>query len=187
MYNYYTKDDNNIEIIKDSQIFVSTTIDKLDKKRPCLMDFIIYSNKNNSTNQVNKILYFDMPNNFLYEKCKFKFIYIILTFSRDEEYTLELFDENENYFIKNNKLNKYLFCYLIRNRFGVIKNEDNVNYKLRIMDQDVNFIDLNEKQEILLDVDSYSILKIETNDKKDCKKDNNDNLPITLVEDYVYT
>jgi hypothetical protein len=91
------------------------------------------------------------------QKCKFKFVSLTVGFSENEQYNLKLFTEKENYFIVNNRLNKYLFCYLIRKQFGIIKDETTVCYTLEILDQDVNNISLAEKDEIVLELEKYTI------------------------------
>jgi len=155
---FFNPDVGNVEIIKDSQVFAYTTVEKLkDLFYPAeLMDFIIYSDKQKS-GQVNKIVCYNKPYNFSYQKCKFKFVSLTVGFSENEQYNLKLFTEKENYFIVNNRLNKYLFCYLIRKQFGIIKDETTVCYTLEILDQDVNNISLAEKDEIVLELEKYTI------------------------------
>jgi hypothetical protein len=70
---------------------------------------------------------------------------------------LKLITEKENYFVVNNRLNKYLFCYLIRKQFGIIKDETTVCYTVEIFDQDVNNITLSEKDEIVLELEKYTV------------------------------
>jgi hypothetical protein len=156
--NFFFPEVGNVEIIKDSQVFAHTTDDKLkDQHYPAeLMDFLIYSDKQES-GQANKVICYDAPYNFAYEKCKFKFISLTLRFTENEQYNLKLLTEKENYFIVNNRLNKYLYCYLLRKQFGIIKDETTVTYTAEIFDQDVNNISLSEKDEILLELNSYAV------------------------------
>lgn len=155
---FFNPDVGNVEIIKDSQVFVYTTAEKLKEENyPAeLMDFLIYSDKQES-GQVNKIVCYNKPYNFSYQKCKFKFVSLTVVFSEKEQYNLKLLSEKENYFIVNNRLNKYLFCYLIRKQFGIIKDETVVCYTLEIFDQDVNNIALSEKDEIVLEIENYTV------------------------------
>ena len=155
---FFNPDVGNVEIIKDSQVFAYTTDEKLKELfYPAeLMDFIIYSDKQES-GQVNKIVFYNKPYNFSYEKCKFKFISLTVRFSENEQYNLKLLTDKENYFIVNNRLNKYLLCYLIRKQFGIIKDETTVCYTLEIFDQDVNNITLTEKDEIVLELEKYTV------------------------------
>lgn len=161
--NSFTINSGNIEVIKDSQVFVNTSVEKLDKNNhpPELMDFLIYSEKEES-GRVNKVLYYDIPDNFAYEKCKFKFVALTVSFSEKEQYNLKLCTDKENYYIVDNRLNKYLFCYLIMKQFGIIKNESSVTYSVDIYDQNINNIILCEKDEIVLGIDKYIIRKIQS-------------------------
>ena len=155
---FFNPDVGNVEIIKDSQVFVYTNDDKLKEQNyPAeLMDFLIYSDKQES-GQVNKIVCYNKPYNFSYQKCKFKFVSLTVVFSEKEQYNLKLLSDKENYFIVNNRFNKYLFCYLIRKQFGIIKDETVVCYTLEIFDQDVNNITLSEKDEIVLEIENYTV------------------------------
>jgi hypothetical protein len=156
--NFFFPEVGNVEIIKDSQVFAHTTDDKLkDQHYPAeLMDFLIYSDKQES-GQANKVICYDAPYNFAYEKCKFKFISLTLRFTENEQYNLKLLTDKENYFIVNNRLNKYLFCYLLRKQFDIIKDEINVTYTAEIFDQDVNNISFSEKDEIVLELEKYTV------------------------------
>jgi hypothetical protein len=122
------------------------------------MDFIVYSD-NTKSEKTNKIIYFDVPTNFNYECCKYKFISVIIIFSDNEQYNLKLYSGNENYYIVNNRLNKNVFCYLIMKQYGIVKNENNVTYKLNIIDYDIKFKYFDEKDEILLNCYNYSVIR----------------------------
>ena len=147
----------NIEIIKYSQVMITTIAENLNKSYPDLMDFLIFSDRQ-ASGQVNRVIYFEVPTNFSYVKCKYKFVSLTVVFSEREKYNLKLFSENDNYFIANNRLNKFVFCFLIRKQFGIIKDECSVKYKLEIIDQDINLISFTENDEIFLDIDGYSVL-----------------------------
>jgi len=156
---FFFTETGNIEIIKDSQVFAYTTNEKLTGELyPAeLMDFLIFSDKQ-ASGQVNRVIYFEVPTNFSYVKCKFKFVSLTVVFSEKEKYNLKLFNEKDNYFIANNRLNKFLFCFLIRKQFGIIKDECSVKYKLEIVDQHINLVSFTENDEIFLDIDGYSVL-----------------------------
>ena len=156
----------NIEVIKDGQVFKHTSVESLLKDFPPteFMDFIIYTDKQ-VFGQTNKIVCFDPPYNFSYEKCKYKFVSTTVVFSKKEHYNLKLFTEKENYFIVNNRLNKFLFCYLIRKQFGVIKDDASVAYTLELFDQNVDNVILSQDDEIVLEIDNYEVRKL-------CNEDN---------------
>jgi len=186
---FFNPDVGNVEIIKDSQVFVYTNDDKLKEQNyPAeLMDFLIYSDKQNS-GQSNKVVCYNKPYNFSYQKCNFKFISLTASFSEKEQYNLKLVTEKENYFIVNNRLNKYLFCYLIRKQFGIIKDETTVCYTLEIFDQNVNNVTLSEKDEIILELEKYTIRQMYsevdvayTETRADAKED----IPPPPIEEYI--
>ena len=160
IYDSFSKNSGNIEIVKDSQVFYNTTREKLGVIAPELMDFIIYSDKQES-GRTNKVIYFSVPTSFIYDKCSFKFVSVTMTFTVKEHYNLKLFADKENYYIVNNRLNKYVFCYLLRKQYGIIKDEFRVQYSIEIIDQDVNMHSLTEKDEIELRLDNYIIKRFE--------------------------
>jgi len=148
----------NIEIIHNGETIIYTTVDKLSRRKHDLMDFMIFSDKQ-PDNKTNKVIYFDIPNNFSYQKCSYKFISTTITFSESESYSLKLSGDKDNYFISNNHLNTFVFCYLVRKHYGVIKDETLAKYKLEIIDHNANIVTLTEEDEILLQADKYTILR----------------------------
>jgi ABC-type enterochelin transport system ATPase subunit len=125
---------------------------------PELIDFILFSDKQEN-GQVRKVLYSKMPDNFEYERSHIRFVSLIVKFSKDEEYYLKLSSEKEDYFIVNNKFNKLVFLYLIRKQYGVIKNEETANYTIDLIDHDINFVTLSDRDEIIINKDSYIVSK----------------------------
>jgi hypothetical protein len=158
----------DIEIIRNNQkiSYLNSTnfleyenLEIIDKNN---MEFMVYSD-NTKSEKTNKVIYFDVPTNFNYECCKYKFLSLTIIFSEDEQYKLKLFSENENYYIVNNRLNKNVFSYLLMKQYGVIKNENYISYKLDIIDQDVKFKSFDEKDEILLKCYNYSVIQLSSN------------------------
>lgn len=165
VYTFFFKifDKGNIEIIKDDQILFNTSTALVGKNTPLFMDFMIYTDNSMNGEPRNKVIYYSKPSNFDYEKCKYKFISLTISFSDTETYKLKLFSEHENYYIVNNKLNKNVFCYLLKSRYNVSKNDKDglIKYKLELIDQNVNIKNLTEKNEIILHKDHYSILEFD--------------------------
>jgi hypothetical protein len=186
---FFNPDVGNVEIIKDSQVFAYTTVEKLKEEHyPTeLMDFLIYSDKQES-GQSNKVICYEKPYNFSYEKCKFKFISLTVRISEEEQYNLKLLTDKENYFVVNNRLNKYLFCYLIRKQFGIIKDETTVCYTVEIFDQDVNNITLSEKDEIVLELEKYTVRQMYSEVDvayTETRADPKDDTPPPPIEEYI--
>jgi len=164
---------NNIEVIKDGEVVNYTNTTNFVEPNKDLMDFMVYSNKieKNMENieeiadvtddklmPINKVIYFNIPTNFNYEKCKYKFVSVIIEFSKDEQYNLKLYNDYENYYIVNNRINKFILCYLIRKNYKIIKDDFFISYKLTIIDHNILILNLNENDEILLNIDNYVVL-----------------------------
>jgi hypothetical protein len=105
----------------------------------------------------------------IYDECSFKFISCVLTLTIDgkiQTYTINLHSANENYYIVNNKINKYVFVYLLKSQFNITCiDHEQLTYTLEILDNNANFLQLNETHEILFLRNNY-----EMNHKK-CIKD----------------
>ena len=116
------------------------------------IDYIVYTDQTTSIS--NKIFYFNIPNDFYYTKCNYNFISVNLNISNNY-YNIKLHSENENYFITNNKINKYTLSYILKCQFNkIIENEP---YTLSFIDQNINSEEITEKDEIIFNLDNYTI------------------------------
>jgi len=125
-------------------------------------EFIIYSDRKEKSGPVDKILFFGKPDNYEYEKCNYKFMSLTIVISDNEKYDLKLHSEKENYYITKNILNKNIFSFLIRKQYGIIKDEYTLCYRLEIIDQNINIINLTEKDSIVFGLDNYSIMHLDS-------------------------
>ena len=85
------------------------------------------------------------------EEIKYTFINIELL-HKEKMYDIKLKKNDEyNYLFNKNKINKYFFQYFLKKNFNLneIFNEDN-KYNVELIDNNVNIINMNEKQELIL-------------------------------------
>ena len=74
-----------------------------------------------------------------YKLSKFSFIMVKIEHN-NEKHTIELKNDKYNYYIVNNSLNKNFFKYYLKNILKVSTNDDNFDYTITIIDNNVNFI-----------------------------------------------
>jgi hypothetical protein len=141
----------------DSRTVYSTSKKELDVYNEDYMDFFIYIDK--ETYPMNKLICrkkIDYDEN--YGICSFKFQMIHVKISEYESYLINLSDKKENYYLVSNIIDKFVICFLIYNQFCVLKDCHTISYNLEIIDDKMNFINLNEDDIIVLDVNNYKIV-----------------------------
>ena len=110
----------------------------------------------------NKIIYFKdslEKTNYFYKSCNFHFISINISFNDEKEeklYSLKLLNPNENYYVVGNKINRLIIFYLLKQQYNLNLNITQ-NYKLVIIDNNVNIKTITEKEEIVLNENDYEI------------------------------
>ena len=82
------------------------------------------------------------------------FIAITMTYN-GEKYKINLKDPEYNFYVVGNKIDKSFLQYYLVNLLFIPLEDINFEYTLEIIDNDVNFVFLNETQYILLEKDSY--------------------------------
>jgi hypothetical protein len=163
----YGKD--NIEIISDNQSIITSNKDNsywyYDIPNYC--KFIIYSDPQPQTSRKNKIIIHNTDgiknNSFKYTLCKYMFISVDLYIQNDLKqvnYDLNFFFNGNNYYIANNKIDKYVICFLLYSRYGVYQKPETCKYKLNIIDQSANMFHLCEKDVLHLYEDKYEIMEV---------------------------
>jgi hypothetical protein len=155
--NYKLRNTNNIEIIKDNKVVLSTKREAF-LAEPLLelevADFCIYSDYI-TPEKLNKIIYFWSPTNYQYVPCKYSFISVNIVIENDSTYKIQL----DNFYIAGNKINSLVVCYLLQSQHGLTYTSDNVKYVMNIIDHDVNMVSLCESDELVLQEDTYTINK----------------------------
>lgn len=158
LYSLYTKYMvNDIEMIIDNKIIYSTNKNELYVYNEDYMDFFIYVDK--YTYPMNKLICrkkIDYDEN--YGVCSFKFQMINVIISEHESYLIDLSNKKENYYLVSNVIDKFVICYLLYQQFFILKDVYTISYNLDLIDDKMDFINLNEDDIIVLDVNSYKIV-----------------------------
>jgi hypothetical protein len=162
------KSPNNVEIILNNQLVSRLNKESIFSNLPFENDFIIYSESEPMTSRTNKMIIHSFssctPNDvFKYQLCNYMFRSTVLyleTRSLIVNYDLKLFCNGDNYFVANNKIDKYVICYLLKQQKNVNCSPENCKYKFSIIDQNANMIELNEKDVLYLHEDNYEVIKV---------------------------
>jgi hypothetical protein len=166
--------EDNIEIISDNQVINTCNKDHSNWSQliPDYCKFIIYSDPEpQSSSIINKKIIPNIKNIqrelFNYEICNYTFISFDLYIQNDVKqlnYDLNLFFNGNNYYVVNNKIDKYVICFLLYSRYGIYQKPDSCKYKLNIIDHNANMVEVCEKDVILLYKDDYVIYEVIRND-----------------------
>jgi len=149
-------------------------------------DFIIITEKNIDNKQHDKIHYTELPQ--LLEDYKYsniRFFALDLTY-KNETHSIELLNEKGNHYIVNNVLNKEFFTYYLTNVLNTEIDKNNFDYKVALVDHNVNMVELTPNEYLIINEDNYEVKKInnvldlnttiQTNDKiNEESKENDDN------------
>jgi hypothetical protein len=123
-------------------------------------DFIIITERNIDYNQNDKIHYTELPQ--LLEDYKYsniRFFALDLTY-KNETHSIDLKNENFNHYIVNNVLNKEFFNYYLTNVLDVEIDKNNFDYKVALVDHNVNMVELTPNDYLIINEDDYEIKKI---------------------------
>lgn len=115
------------------------------------------------TDDKNKVFYENtvVDNILNYEVSNYRFINIELEYN-DDIYIVCLNPVNANYYIVNNSLNAFFIKYYIRNVLMLPIDETKpFEYKLNIIDNNVNCFSINQEQSVKLTKDGYIIVNSE--------------------------
>jgi len=132
---------------------------------PANYDFIEisdYSSDNN--NFVNKICMVSIPSieKIKYELSNIKFMSICLIYN-EKKYDIYLSTEKYNYYIVGNVIDQIFLRYYLINILNEQSNAipDDFQYKLEVLDQNVNMITLTNIDSIVFNKDNYELIKRE--------------------------
>jgi len=149
IHSIYIENENDIK-------FIENECNKLNYSGLILLDKIV------NKNCVNYIFYEKFPKSFDYKVSNVKFIAIDLDYNNDK-YLINLKDDEHNYYIVNNRLNKFFFKYYVKNILNFDINKDNFDYNVTIIDNNVSIINLLPEQTIIINEDDYKIYPVENN------------------------
>lgn len=162
------KSSNNIEVILNNQLVGNLNEESIFSNLPFENDFIIYSEAEPMTSRTNKVIIHNYSSStsddvFKYKLCNYMFITSVLyleTRSLVVNYDLKLFCDGNNYFVANNKIDKYVVCYLLKQQKNVSFTPERCKYKLSVIDQNANIIELDENDAIYLHENNYEVIKL---------------------------
>jgi len=123
-------------------------------------DFIIITEKNIDNKQNDKIHYTELPQ--LLEDYKYsniRFFALDLTY-KNETHSIELLNEKGNHYIVNNVLNKEFFNYYLTNVLNTEIDKNNFDYKVVLVDHNVNMVELSPNEYLIINEDDYEVKKI---------------------------
>jgi hypothetical protein len=101
--------------------------------------------------------------NLKYEVSDIRFLALYLKHNLSENHIIDLYNNSANYYVVGNKLDSDFFKYYLHDVLNVkLDNDKPFEYKLELMDQNVNMIYVNEKESIVIEKDGYKILLSET-------------------------
>lgn len=123
-------------------------------------DFIIYSDANSE--YINKKIYHKEQTDIItFEQSNIKFLLIECQMANEEYKKIELNNDLFNYYIVGNKFTKYFFMYYFKYHLKLeVKYDSNIQCRLRIIDHDVNKLELDltdESESILLEKHGYRL------------------------------
>lgn len=158
----------NSTYISDSPFLCDNQIDNLLKKYGDNLDNVIFDliivSLNNVNLQTNQILYTNtkMIRSFDdYTISNIMFFAVELTY-KDEIFSIELNNEEYNYYIVNNVLNKTFFKYYLTIVLKVVIDYNNFDYIVNIIDHNVKIIELTPNDYLIIKKDDYEIKTINT-------------------------
>jgi len=148
---------NEVELIKSNFVFKTCELKDVITYNPDYIDFFIFTDFYTS----NKIVSKNINISLNVEKCDYTFYIINVILSNvdliDDEKTFII--QLDHYYMVNNIINKYLICFLIYKQFKVYLDPENITYTLELMDNNMEYKSITEKEEIILKKDGYLINK----------------------------
>jgi hypothetical protein len=149
--------DNTTHLLKMPKIFDINLI-KIFSQRWNYKDLIL-EDKNVETGCTNYVFYTSFPETLDYKESSIKFMSIELE-HENNTHTISLKNESVNYYIVGNSLNQNFFKYYLITVLKADINKDNFDYKVSIIDHDVNFITLLPCQSIIIEENDYHIVEL---------------------------
>ena len=162
---------NFISIIKNGDVLENVTINQNNPSNSINdffkyenFDVIIYHdfNKNIFTVTYNKNNIPYHLNECVYQYTNFKFIQIEVNI-RDISFLIDLKTDNYNFYIIDNFIDSNLIIYILKtyysNKIENMDNEDLMNYSLKMIDHEVNVIEINNTDILYFHQNNYIITK----------------------------
>jgi hypothetical protein len=121
------------------------------------------SESESESGYTNNIFFTELPETFDYKELTYSFMMIELEYKK-KKYVIDLKNKEFNYYIVNNFLNHTFFKYYLKNILNKKIDEDNFDYSVTIIDNNVNISIVLPNQCIIFNEDNYKILTTNCND-----------------------
>ena len=111
-----------------------------------------------SDNIVNKVIYTSIPSELSYHVSNIKFVSLNVEYN-NTIYEIELCNPEYNYYVVNNKIDNMFTIYYLKHVLKKEVNEslEDFTYKLTLMDNNINIIQLDETDTLVITKDNYII------------------------------
>jgi len=154
---------NEVDIIKSNFVFKTCSLKEVVTYNPEYFDFFIYTDHYT----LNKIVSKDIHLSLDVEKCDYRFylMHVSITNSQFLDKNKSFIIQLDNYYMVNNTIDKFFICFLLYKQYKVYIDPLIVNYKIELLDHEMNYKIITEKEEIVLKKDTYFLKK--DVDKKD--------------------
>lgn len=156
-----------LEFFNQGKLVTTLNFDKNNKeinidKVPLNYDFIVCADSSESKSIItNKIcvsnIHHYIEYDFNFENTIFSFMSLQLLY-KDNNYTIELKNDNHNFYIVNNVLDKQFFRYYLKYFLNLDNVDDDFSYKIELLDQDVNLVLLTDEDKIIINKQDYTIV-----------------------------
>ena len=166
--NYCKVCKDDVFFIHDNEIMTHCKVELVGWNPMMDYDFILYSDYCIEEKKTNHIIYYSIPTSFSYEECDFTFLSVELE-TNNNKYPIQLSSSEFNYYIVNNIINSTIIRYLLNQQHNIALNKE--NYKLNIIDNNIQFLNLTIEDKILLLKNGYKIINENDIDYDDMKEE----------------
>lgn len=160
---FYDNELTNTSCCYGSPIIISDFSSIHDDKLIIFTDKNNINETNNETDNVcfNKVIFYSYPKTLDYIVSNIQFITLDLHYD-NKTYSICLKNKKHNYYVVNNCLNKDFFKYYIKNVLSINNiTFDNFDYKITLIDNNVDIFELSNKQYIIIGENDYELKSIE--------------------------
>jgi|688.fasta_scaffold546617_1 hypothetical protein len=148
---------------KNTIEYISNNSNLISHEKPEHFNFIIYSDFKENTNKNNKLILHDLldEKSINYEITKYNFILCEITIG-DKVTKIDFKTDNYNFMIVNNKIDALFVNYFMKKYYNYEDISDVLwfDYKIKILDQNVNEVILDTTKEIVLGLENYEVKTI---------------------------
>jgi hypothetical protein len=150
-------------------------------------DLMIYS-QDNKHKKTNKVVFYDISDFTLLDKienCSYEFLSFNVKINYpgigSKNVDIDFSNSKETLYVVSNHINVLLISYLLKVQHNIITDPKLLSYEINIIDENVNFFTLNEKEELILFKDHYEKVPFDLNKIKERRSNNENNKNMTLT------